>query len=297
MNIDRLNKLKHDFDLSPFVTLKTQTRAQFFFEATSKNDIVAAFLAAKKDSIPLFFLGGGSNLVILKKRIDGLVVRNRYIEKKIISDNHDEAKIKVSAGYPASLLVKELNELGCSGLEYQLGLPGTVGGAIYMNSKWTKPVCYFSDNLETADLLDGSGQIKTVDHDYFQFAYDYSILQKTKELLLDATFKFKKVSTDILKARSEEALAYRKKTQPFGVFSSGCFFKNIDNQSAGKLIDEAGLKGVAIGDYVVSTTHANFILNNGKGKPEDLKKLLALIKERVFLKSGVKLEEEVIIIE
>ena len=187
-------------------------------------------------------------------------------------------------------------ERGFEGLDYHFGLPGTVGGAIYMNSKWTKPLSYYGDNLVSANLVDNRGQVKTVKKSYFKFAYDFSILQKTKELLLDAVFKLKKSKPEIVKQHADFAMDYRKKTQPFGVFTSGCFFKNIDGQSAGRLIDQAGLKGKRIGGFQVSEKHANFIINDGSGKPEDLKKLLQLIKTKVKEKFGIKLEEEVIII-
>ncbi|MBI2641239.1 hypothetical protein HYW87_01420 [Candidatus Roizmanbacteria bacterium] len=175
-----------------------------------------------------------------------------------------------------------------------------------MNSKWTNPTRYFGDSLVSALILDKEGDVKKVDRDYFQFAYDSSVLQKTKEIVLTVTLKLKKAPSEALKKRNQNAMAYRKKTQPYGIFSSGCFFRNIGEaerlraglptSSAGYLVDKAGLKGTKSGNFVVSDKHANFIIHKGNGDPKDLVKLLQIIKERVKEKFGVELKEEVVVI-
>ena len=289
------NRIKTNFSLSPYLTLRTKTKAQYYFEAETRDDLINAKRASLHLNLPIFILGGGSNLAILKKNIPGLIVRNKYIGKKI-EGNNKQILLTVSSGYPVTKLAKELVESGYAGFEYHLGLPGTIGGALYMNSKWTKPKIYVGDNLISAKLLDKNGKEKKVNRNYFNFAYDQSTLQKTKEILLEAVFKLSKSQPKSIKQRADFALKYRKQTQPFGVFTSGCFFKNINGKSAGRLIDQAGLKGKRIGKFHVSDKHANFIIHDGEGKPEDLKKLLQIIKKTVKEKFGVKLEEEVIVI-
>lgn len=289
-------KLERNKDLFPYLTIRSHIKAEFFFEAKSQDDLINAVLTSKNLNLPLFFLAGGSNLAPQKDKISGLVVHNLYVKKEILREEKDFVEFLVSSGYQVSRLVAETVEAGLAGFEYHKGLPGTVGGAIYMNSKWTKPMNYFGQNLLYAYLLGRDGNIKKVDKKYFQFAYDYSILQKTKEILLEAVFQLTKTDKKILKARSDAALEYRKKTQPYGVASSGCFFKNAGPTSAGYLIDKAGLKGYAVGGFVVSDKHANFILNKGNGKPKDLVKLVFHIKNRVKEKFGVELEEEVILV-
>ena len=290
-----LDRIKKNFNLSPYLTFRTNTTADYYFEAETRNDLINAKRASLHLNLPFFILGGGSNLAILRKNITGLSVRNKYIQKKIESNNN-QIQLTVSSGYPITKLAKELVEAGYEGFEYHFGLPGTIGGALYMNSKWTKPKIYVGDNLISAKLLDKNGQEKTVKRTYFNFAYDQSSLQKTKEILLEAVFKLKKSDPQSIKKRANFAIKYRKQTQPFGGFTSGCFFKNINGKSAGKLIDRAGLKGKRIGKFHVSNKHANFIIHDGNGKPEDLKKLLQIVKETVKEKFAVKLEEEVIII-
>ncbi|OGK23773.1 UDP-N-acetylenolpyruvoylglucosamine reductase [Candidatus Roizmanbacteria bacterium RIFCSPLOWO2_01_FULL_37_13] len=289
------DRIKKNFNLSPYLTLRTETTAEYYLEAETRQDLINAKKISLKLKLPLFILGGGSNLAILKKKLTGLVVRNKYIDKKIKKKNGN-ILLTISSGYPVSKLAKELADQGYEGLEYNYGLPGTIGGALYMNSKWIKPLSYTGDNLISANLVGKKGKIKVVDRSYFKFSYDQSILQKTKEILLEAVFKLKKTAPQITKQHTDFAMKYRKQTQPFGVFTSGCFFKNINGKSAGKLIDQTGLKGKRVGKFHVSDKHANFIIHDGNGNPADLEKLLQLIKAEVKKQFGVKLEEEVIVI-
>lgn len=289
-------RVRRDVDLFRFLTLKTHSLAEYFFEAKTKEDLVKAKQITLQLGLPFFLLGGGSNLAPIVKKISGLVVKNLYQKKEIINEKKDYVDLLVSSGYLVNKLVLETIKKGYEGLEYHLGLPGTVGGAIFMNSKWTKPPSYFGDCLIFGYLIDKNGKIKKANRDYFQFAYDFSILQKTKEILLEAIFRLKKTNPEKLKRKGEGALKYRLKTQPVGVFSSGCFFKNINGKSAGYLIDQCGLKGYSVGDFYVSEKHANFIINRGNGKSDDLIKLVGIIKKKVKEKFGVELEEEVILI-
>ncbi|OGK26392.1 UDP-N-acetylenolpyruvoylglucosamine reductase [Candidatus Roizmanbacteria bacterium RIFCSPLOWO2_01_FULL_37_12] len=289
------NRIKENFNLSPYLTLRTKTTAEYYFEADSRNDLVNAKKVSLKLKLPLLILGGGSNLAVINKKLNGLVVRNKYIHKKI-EVNKNAVMLNVSSGYPITKLAKELAEYGYEGLEFHFGLPGTIGGALYMNSKWTKPTVYVGDNLVSAVLLDRDGSEKKVNRSYFNFAYDQSSLQKNKEMVLEANFKLKKSDPQKTRQHADFAMKYRKLTQPFGVFTSGCFFRNINDQSAGRLIDLAGLKNTRVGKFHVSDKHANFIIHDGSGDPNDLKKLLLLIKKKVKDKFGITLQEEVIVI-
>ena len=297
-------KIEKNKNLKPYNTLKTEAVASYFFEAKEKEDLVNIKKYSLFFQLPILIIGGGSNLVFLSKKIDKLVIKNSYVSLEKLFEDKSYVYVKASSGLPMAFLINESIKNGWSGLEYHYGLPGTVGGAIYMNSKWTKPLTYVGDYLEKAILIDNQGGLKEVDRYYFQFAYDYSILQKTKEILVEVIFKLKKEKRELVKKRAQEALAYRKKTQPFGVFSSGCFFQNISEKeklekklpttSSGYLIDKAGLKNFSIGDFYISPIHANFIINKGDGKKEDLKKLLETVKKKVKEKFGIKLKEEVI---
>jgi len=289
------DKIIKNKNITSDLTLRVKTVANNYFEAYSREDLIKAKKIADEKKLPLHLLGSGSNIVFIDNQVKGLVVKNKYAKKEIIKEDKNFVYISVSSGYSVNLLVLETISAGYAGFEYFAGLPGTVGGAVYMNSKWTKPFSFFGDNLVYAYLLDENGKVKKVEKDYFQFEYGYSKLQKTKDILLEAVFKLTRSNVDELKAKAKEVIAYRIQTQPHG-FTNGCFFKNPDGKSAGFLIDQTGLKGFSVGDFYVSDKHANFIINKGDGKIEDLKKLLQIIKAKVKAKFGVELEEEVILI-
>lgn len=300
---DRVHRFK---DISAYTTLKTKTQAEYFVEVRSVNELISVMNVVFSHTIPFFFMGGGSNIAILTDVIPGLVIRNIASDKKILNQSDTYVDIQISSGYSMTRLAKELAEMGLEGLEYHFGLPGTLGGAVYMNSKWTNPDSYVGDSLISGRVIDVQGKIKEVKADYFKFRYGYSALQETKEILVNATFRLHKKSPEVLLTRTREALEYRNKTQPKGLPTSGCFFKNITEEdqkkiqvptkSAGYLIDQSGLKNFAVGEYFVSDKHANFIMNKGGGTPEDLRTIVTHVKETVKAKFGIELREEVIIL-
>ncbi len=289
-------------DLTNLLTLHTKTTAEYYFEAKSKEDWRKAIRSAYNLKIPVFVLGGGSNIAITKNKIEGLVIKNSYIKKEILRQTDTDVEVLVSSGYPTGFFVNQMIDAGYEGVEYHKGLPGTVGGAVYMNSKWTKPLKYFGDSIVSALLLSRNGEFKTVKKD------DYSVLHNSHEILIEIVFRFAKADPLILKQRAETAALYRMKSQPRGVASCGCFFRNISEEdrirlklpttSIGYLIDKLGLKGMSVGNFIVSDVHANFIINKGgqKSNTDDLKKLLELIKDKIRKKYGIELKEEVIVI-
>lgn len=298
------NRVLEQVDLFPYLSMRLHTTAQYFFEAKTKTDLLHTIKASSQLTIPLIMLGGGSNMVFHTKLVKGLVVKNSYSDIKILSKNEKEADVEAGSGTNIAVLIQFLAEKGYSGLEYQKGLPGTVGGGVYMNSKWTHPISYVGDTIVSALLADKQGIERKVDREYFEFAYDYSKLQDTHEYIISTVFRLKKMDPKIVVERAREALEYRSKTQPTGKPTCGCFFRNITDEeqkahdlptkSAGYLIDKAGMKGKSVGSFAVSEVHANFIINKGgSAQPEDLKQLTNLIKEKVRTQFGIELKEEV----
>lgn len=296
--------VREQVDLFPYLSLRLHTKAQYFFEAHTKEDIIKAVQAAHTLSLPFIMLGGGSNSVFNTAEVKGLIVKNNYSSVTTILEKDLTVDVEVGAGTNMGSLVQQLTAQGLSGLEYHKGLPGTVGGAVYMNSKWTHPLCYVGDCVISATLIDREGNEKKVEKDYFQFAYDYSILQKTHELLVSVVFRLQKQAVSTITEHGNESIEYRKKTQPVGVATCGCFFRNITEEervahnlpykSAGYLIDKAGMKGESVGSFKVSDVHANFIINTGgNARPEDLHELTQKIKAKVKDQFGIILKEEV----
>jgi len=218
---------KKKYNIFKHLTLRIKSQADEYIEVFSRKELIKAVQYATYKHIPYYVLGGGSNTTVTQSTYSGLVIVNRYIYREIVSETDEEVNIRVSSGYPMSLLVSEFIEKGWEGFEYHMGLPGTIGGGIYMNSKWMHPIRYVSDCLVEAVLIDRIGNEKKVTKDYFKFSYGYSFLQQTKEILLEIVFRLKKKSIPLLQKRAKQSLIYRKKTQPFGVSTCGCFFKNI----------------------------------------------------------------------
>lgn len=295
-------RVKEKVILAPYTTFKLGGPAEYYFEAETDQDIISAVRASHELNLAFTILGGVSNVIISQSGIKGLVVRNRVMYKETLEQDVDSALIKVSSGYSMTRLAKETAEMGLEGLEYHVGLPGTVGGAIYMNSKWysdprgRRVAVYVGDPLFEARIVDKTGADRTVNRDYFEFSYDHSRLQETGEILIWATFRLKKIDPEITKQRYRESLEYRHETQPIGIPSSGCFFRNVAGESVGKIIDELGLKGYRVGGASVSSVHANFIVNDGTATAEDVQKLLDHIKSVVREKRGIELKEEVVMI-
>lgn len=289
-------RIKQDFILAPYTTFKMGGPAQYYFVAQTKEELIDAYKIAQKHNIPFFLLGGASNIVISEKGLKGLTVKNQISYKKIIQENNGGVIVEVGSGYSMTRLSKETSEDGLTGIEFHLGLPGTVGGAVYMNSKWTHPKAFIGDAVKSVEVLNKDGAVEHRTHSELNFKYGWSELQDTKEIILSVTFILKRVDPVISRQNAKNALVYRHETQPVGISSSGCFFKNDGDISAGKLIDEAGLKGFQLGNFAISDKHANFIINKGNGKEEDLKALLGIMKQRVKTKFNIDLKEEVVII-
>lgn len=307
-------RLRENEPLARYTTFKIGGPADYFYEAQSKDEFVAAVLAARETGLPLYIIGGGTNLLIGDKGIRGIVIKNssQNITIRGIRGSMEPGSskktvfVEADAGVPMNKLVRFTIEEGLAGLEMQLGLPGSVGGAVYMNSKWTKPVGYVGDVLYQAEILTPSGEIKAVRQDYFHFAYDYSSLQKTGDIVISVTFALLQDNKEKLWETANTSIGYRRETQPQGVFSAGCTFKNISKAaaltastpelttSAGFLVDNAGLKGKRQGDAEISPVHANFIINRKNATAADVVELIELAKRAVKEKFGVDLEEEIV---
>lgn len=305
--------LKHE-PLGKYTTLKIGGPADYFYDAKTKDDLVSAVLLGRKLNIPVYILGGGTNLLIGDMGIRGLVVRNstagitiRGAKGKRMGGKSDELVfVEAESGVVMNRLVRFTIEAGLAGLEMQLGLPGTVGGAVYMNSKWMHPIGYVGDAVYQAEILTPSGEKKHVPQSYFNFAYDSSVIQKTNDIVLSVVFALRSDTKEHLWSIANESIAYRRQSQPQGVKSPGCTFRNISQAealsvptpnhttSAGFLIDHAGCKGKRVGDAEVSSVHANFIVNRGGATATDVVQLIELVRTAVYKKFGVRLEEEII---
>ncbi|OGG03788.1 UDP-N-acetylenolpyruvoylglucosamine reductase [Candidatus Gottesmanbacteria bacterium RBG_16_52_11] len=307
-------RVKKDVPLARFTTYKVGGPAEYFFVAQTRQDLVTAVKTALVSGISCTVLGGGSNVLISDGGLPGLVIRNaaRNISLKGIKGSQTPGRkvrhvfVEADAGVPMNQLVRFTIDQGLSGLEMHLGLPGTVGGAVYMNSKWTHPVGYVGDAVYQAEILQPSGDIEAVPRSYFRFAYDYSILQDKPATVVSVVFALEQQDKDALWQKANESIAYRRSSQPYGVATAGCVFRNIAESeaiihqtpgravSAGFLADHAGCKGLRVGGAVVSDHHANFIINTGNATARDVVELIETVRSRVKSAFGVSLREEIV---
>lgn len=309
------DRLKKDEPLAKHTYFKLGGPADYLYEATNIDELVAAVQSAILYKIPYFVIGGGSNILVTDAGFRGLVIKNKSkeIQLKGFAGGVDKGKvdlkeaiIEADSGVPANLLIRYSLDQGLSGLEEMLGLPGSVGGAVYNNSHHLGHL--FGDHIIEVKVLDPNGKIKKYTQQECQFDYDYSIFHKTKEVVLSATFQMQRGDKALLWEVANAAVKRRATTQPLGAPSSGCIFKNIPladamrlgtpdtTQSVGYLLDKAGLKGMRVGGAYVSDVHANFIVNDGSATTKDVLDLIDSIKANIKDKHGVDLSEEVILI-
>lgn len=279
------------------VTFNIGGNADYFYSADSIDALCGAVNYAKKSNIPFFILGGGSNLVVSDKGIEGLVIHNQC--EDICEIDNDKKQIKLSSGYPLSHLVKLAQNHGYEGAETFAGIPGSIGGAICGNAgAYGKSI---SDILVTCDILTNDGKIQTVDKKYLQFDYRMSRIKKEPIVVLSAVFQFKEGNKKAIQDKIDDILEQRRSKHPEkGIGCAGSFFKNLPpapggdrRQAAGLFLDKIGAKNMSYGGAAVFEKHANFIINRGNATAEDVKTLAKMLKEKVKKELNITLEEEV----
>ena len=269
-------KVLKDHPLKEYTTLKIGGKAKYFTTATTLEELREAFLFVAKEKCPFFILGKGSNTLFEDKGFNGLVILN-----KIPSfSNPTEGRYEVGAGYSFSRLGTETAREEFSGLEFASGIPGSVGGALYMNAGANGQET--SETLTHVTYLFSNGDIKVFEKKDLFFSYRSSSFQKMQGAIVSGTFQL--VKKEGARKKQLSLIDYRQTTQPYS------------EKSAGFLIESCGLKNLAVGDAFVSEKHANFICNRGEATALDVLQLVQEIKAHVKEKTGIVLQEEVHII-
>ncbi len=271
--------------LSKISTFGIGGPAKYFIEVNSIDMIWQAILKCKSENIPYLVIGKGSNTLFSSEGFDGLIIHNKI---NFFEESADHT-FSVGAGYSFSLLGTKTAKKGLSGLEFASGIPGSVGGAVFMNAGANgQETC---NPLVSVDFLEETGEIKTFLKNDLHFSYRTSAFQKKKGVILSATFALKPL--DAARNSQFEIINYRKKTQPYSDKSAGCVFRNPQNEHASRLIDSCGLKGLNVGDAKVSELHANFIINTNQATSDDVLSLIKLIQAKVMAKTGLALDSEI----
>jgi UDP-N-acetylmuramate dehydrogenase len=279
------HKFDVDHSLKKYTTLHIGGKADYFISVPDVPTMQEVLRFCYRQQLPYFILGKGSNLLIAEENFAGLVIANRidFFHYLKPSSWH------VGAGYSFSLLGSKTAKQGFAGLEFASGIPASVGGAVYMNAGANgHETC---QTLLSVDFVTEEGILISLPKSELDFSYRNSSFQQMKGAIVGATFMLSAAG----EARQNQLsiIQYRKNTQPYNAKSAGCIFRNPLPHSAGKLIEESGLKGMQIGGAQVSTTHANFIINTGNASAEDMRQLIALVRNRVQECTGVTLESEI----
>ena len=283
--------------LSEYTTFRIGGPADLFYSTETADDLATAVLAARDLQIPYFILGLGANILVGDKGFRGLVIRNHASHFTF----SDSGELRVESGAVVGELIPEAVERGWSGLEHYVGIPSTVGGAVWQNLHFLEPeperkrTMFIADVFKSCELLTEEGERKTVGADYMQFGYDTSILHHRRDVALAVTFQLDRGDTATMHRIMQENLSWRGARHPWLQFhpSAGSIFKKIEGMGAGRLIDQCGLKGFRHGDAQISHIHANIMVNLGKATACDVRELIAIAQDAVEKKFGVRLEPEI----
>lgn len=270
--------------LSDLCTLGIGGPARYFTAVHSIEEMQEALKTCKAQSLPFMILGKGSNCLFDDRGFNGAMILNKidFMERP------EPNTYYVGAGYSFSLLGSQTARHGYSGLEFASGIPGSVGGAVFMNAGANG--CETCNVLTHVDFISEEGVLQTLKREELSFAYRTSAFHHMSGAIVGATFQLSSSST--ARQRQIEIIEYRKKTQPYRDKSAGCVFRNPICGHAGALIEQSGLKGVSIGGAKVSEIHANFIINADRATSQDIQNLISVVKTKVCEKTGIELENE-----
>ena len=283
-----LLELRVDEPMSKHTTFRIGGPAALMGLPKSAGEARMAVKAARELAVEPFFLGNGSNLLVADEGYPGFIMK--------LTGDFDEIRevgqgLEAGSAAPLSRLSGRALELGLTGLEFAGGIPGSVGGAVMMNAG-----AYGGETaqvLESVAFLDEEGEVRTLPATECGVGYRHSVFSNRKCLILKARFQLKQGDGDAIKARMDELTAQRKAKQPLEYPSAGSMFKRPPGHFAAALIDQCGLKGLAVGGAQVSEKHAGFVVNRGGATCADVLELVRQVKARVLSQTGVELEMEV----
>lgn len=291
-------EVKRDELMMAHTSIRIGGPADFFILPRDIQDLQTIF--QKKGDVPVFALGEGTNLLVKDNGIRGVVIclKNsfRSIEPPVFkqsADKKETAVIKVGAGVKLSYLAKYAARYSLTGIEHLVGIPGSLGGAVIMNAgaEGTE----IGPFIRSVTLVTVNGDVEVLKGEEIAFSYRKSIFPSEGGIVVEAEIELEKGDTETIHQTMNSHLARRSSKQPLTVPNSGSIFKNPPNDSAGRLIESAGLKGHSVGQAGISLKHANFIVNKGDASAKDVLELIAHIQNVVEEKTGVKLEREIVV--
>ena len=280
-------KTSRDEPLARFTTMRVGGPADLFVVAHNRMELRALVRFAGSRSLPSLLLGRGSDIVISDRGLRGIVIQDRAEGSRIEGDRY-----VAEAGVPMARAATETQQAGLTGLEFGLAIPGTVGGAVWANAGAHESD--IAEILEWADVLRPDGTEERLVAADLALSYRDSRLKHEPGIVVAASFRLAPADADTIKARLDDIRRWRREHQPLGIPSAGSVFRNPDGDSAGRLIEAAGLKGRRIGGAIVSEKHANFIVNDQRGSAADVRRLVDEVRSVVEATQGIRLVEEIV---
>jgi UDP-N-acetylmuramate dehydrogenase len=291
-------RLERGAPLAPHTTFKIGGPADLMFRALTTDELAGAVRAARELDIPFFLLGLGANILVGDAGFRGLVIKNEVETLDFL----DDTRVRAGSGMKIYHdLIQVTVARGLGGLQHYVGIPSTVGGAVWQNLHFLSPppererTMFIAEVVEGATILTEDGEIRAVDLDYFQFGYDYSILHDRRDVVLDVTFRLEPTPREVMRETIRENLQWRDDRHPdlWLYPSAGSIFQKIEGVGAGRLIDQCGLKGHVLGNAQIFHKHANIIVNLGGATSADVRALIDLAQTTVQRELGYELRTEI----
>ncbi|HEX2093307.1 MAG TPA: UDP-N-acetylmuramate dehydrogenase [Longimicrobiaceae bacterium] len=293
-------RIERDVPLAPYTTFKIGGPADLLYRARTPRELAEAVTAARETETPFFLLGMGANILVGDRGFRGLVIRNEVEGIEFL----DETRVRAGSGARVyHELIQATVSRGLGGLHHYVGIPSTVGGAIWQNLHFLSPppererTVFVEEVVEGATLLTQEGEVREVDRAYFRFGYDYSILHERRDVVLDVTFRLEPHPPEELRTVIRENLRWRDDRHPdlWLYPSAGSIFQKIEGVGAGRLIDQCGLKGHLhpSGRAGIFHRHANIMVNLGGATARDIRELIELAQTTVARELGYELKPEI----
>jgi UDP-N-acetylmuramate dehydrogenase len=287
--------------LAPLTTFRIGGVADLLFRARTNSEMVHVMGLARAHGIPHFVLGLGANILVGDAGFRGLIIRCELNDVDFLDDRRVRAGAGVQTFHD---LIDATVARGLGGLHHYVGIPSTVGGAIWQNLHFLSPpperarTCFIEEVLETCEILTEEGDVRTVGRDYFRFGYDYSILHDRSDIVLSATFALEPSPLEELRYVIRENLKWRDERHPdlWLYPCAGSIFRKIEGIGAGRLIDECGLKGHVLGNAQIFHKHANIIVNLGGATAAEVHALIDLAQSTVRQRLGYELLPEIVFV-
>ncbi len=294
------DRLEQDVPLAPYTTFRIGGPADYLYRARTPHELADVLALARELEIPFFLLGVGANILVGDGGFRGLVIRNEVGGIDFL----DETRVRAGSGV---VIFRDLIEAtvsrGLGGLHHFVGIPSTVGGAIWQNLHFLSPppererTVFVEEVVESAEIFSEEGEIRTVDVDYFRFGYDYSILHDRRDVVLDVTFRLQPTPQERLRETMRANLQWRDDRHPdlWLYPSAGSIFQKIEGVGAGRLIDQCGLKGYLhpSGRAEIFHKHANIIVNLSGATARDIRELIDRAQSTVERELGYSLRTEI----